>query len=163
MLKKLFVLAALLAAFYAHARFSFAEPRVMSWVGQHSAKAMSGDTSACEDYTDDVQVALTADQKAGTWEVEGGKAEICGYLKQAAAAFTVLQAATNTQFDELRVVRSGFPWLSAEVSYVQRTTVRAGNVPVMTSVSEDSLVLVRTLSGIKIKSIESKGSAQPTP
>jgi hypothetical protein len=66
---------------------------------------------------------------------------VCSELKQTAAACTVLQASTNTQFDEPQVVLSGFPWLSA--------------------VSEDSLVLVRTPSGIKIKSIESKGSAQP--
>jgi hypothetical protein len=161
MVKKLLLLLAVFGAFYAHARFSFAEPRVMSWVGNHSAKAMSGDNSACDDYTDDVAVALTSKATGGTWEVEGGKDEICGYLKQAAAAFTVLQASTHSEFDQVRIVRSGFPWLSAKVSYVERTTVQAGPLPTMLTTSEDALVLVRTFAGIRIKSIESKASVAP--
>jgi hypothetical protein len=157
-MKKILLAAALFGAFYVHAKVSFSEPRVMAWVADHSAKAMSGDTAACDDYTDDMEVTLTAEGARGRWEVEGGKDEMCGYMKQAAAAFIVLQASTHSQFDQIRVTPSGFPWLSAKVEYVQRTTVSAGNIPAMTVESEDSLVLVRTLSGMKIKAVESRSS-----
>jgi hypothetical protein len=44
-------------------------------------------------------------------------------------------------------VPDGFPWLSARVSYNQRTSVQARGSPGFAIASEDQLVLVRTLSG----------------
>jgi hypothetical protein len=114
------------AVFYAHARISFAEPKVMSWLMSHSTRAMSGDTTACDDYTDDVEVVLTASGRSGRWEVEGGKNELCGYLRQAAAAFTVLQARVDTRYEDIEITPASFPWMDASVSYTQITDVRVG-------------------------------------
>ncbi len=156
-MKKLILLTlTALAAFYAHGRLLFAEPKLASWLVQQSAKAMSGESSACDAYADDLQVTLSADGRRGKWEVEGGKEEMCDYLKQAAAAFTVLQARTHSEFDDIRIVRDGFPWTSARVSYTQRMTVQANGLPATTVTGEDDLVVVRTLSGLKIKTIESR-------
>lgn len=154
-MKKILLAAALFGAFYGHARMQFSETRLMAWVAAHSAKSMSGDTSACEDYTDDMEVTLTSAGARGRWEVEGGKEQMCGYMKQAAAAFTVLQASTHSQFDQVEISPSGFPWMSAKVKYLQRTTINANNIPPMTIESEDTLVIVRTLTGIKIKAVDS--------
>jgi hypothetical protein len=158
MKRLLLLLLIALGAFYAHARVSFAEPRVVNWLINHSARAMGGESSACDDYADDMEVNLVAEGRRGQWEVEGGKDEMCGYLKQAAAAFTVLQASTESQFDSVTIERGGFPWMSARVKYTQRTTVQAARLPAMTVESEDTLVLVRTLSGIKIKSVASRSA-----
>jgi hypothetical protein len=87
--------------------------------------------------------------------VEGGKHEMCGYLKQAAAVFTVLQASTTSEFDDVRIVRAGFPWTQARVSYRQRTAIRAQQAPEAAIASDDELVLERTLSGLRIKSVKS--------
>ncbi|MCX2860478.1 hypothetical protein OOZ63_01320 [Paucibacter sp. PLA-PC-4] len=78
---------------------------------------MSEESSACDAYADNLQVTLSPDGRRGKWDVEGGKQEMCDYLKQAAAAFTVLQARTHCEFDDIRIVRDGFPWTSARVSY----------------------------------------------
>lgn len=154
-MKKFVLLALACVLYYAYARNSFSETRVTSWLMDHSVRAMSGDTNACHDYTDDLEVTLTAQGQRGRWEVEGGKDEMCGYLRQAAAGFTVLQASTNTQFEDVRVERGGFPWTKAKVSYTQRTSVRAGSIPTMTIESEDTVELVRTMAGTKIRSIQS--------
>lgn len=155
-----FVLIALmlLGGFYAHARFTFSEPRVMGWITQHTARAMQGDAAACDDYADDVQVELTAKGQRGRWEVEGGKAEVCGYLKQSSAALTVLQASTQTEFDSVRITRGGFPWTTARLQYTQRTAVQVQGLPGMNMVSEDSVVLSRTLSGLRIRELHSQSS-----
>lgn len=116
---------------------------------------MSGDTTACDDYTDDVEVVLTAEGRRGRWEVEGGKNELCGYLRQAAAAFTVLQASTNTRFDDVRIERGPFPWMRARVTYTQVTSVSAGGIPPLEIESRDVLELQRGLTGLKIRSVES--------
>jgi hypothetical protein len=157
-MKKLVLLAILLGAYYLHGRTVFAESHVMAWVGQHHASAMAGDPAACADFSDELEASLTADGAHGRWEVEGGKHEMCGYLKQAAAVFTVLQASTSAEFDNVRIVRAGFPWTHARVSYRQRTAIRAGRLPDAAIASEDELVLVRTLSGLQIKSLKSTSS-----
>lgn len=148
----------LLGCFYAHARFVFAEPYVMDWLAQHSARAMQGDAAACDDYTDDVKVALTARGQSGRWEVEGGKAELCGYLKQSSAALTVLQARTQTEFGNVRLQWGGFPWTTARLQYTQRTSVQAQGLAGMNVVSEDSLVLARTPAGLRIRELQSESS-----
>lgn len=148
----------LLGGFYAHARYTFSEPRMMAWLAQHSARAMQGEASACDDYTDDVKVELMAKGQRGRWEVEGGKAELCGYLQQSAAALMVLQAQTQTQFDDVRITREGFPWTAVRVQYTQRTAVQVQGLPGMNVVSEDSLVLARTASGLRIRELQSQSS-----
>jgi hypothetical protein len=154
-MKKMLLLAALFGAFYLHAQTSFSETRVTNWLGEHSMKAMSGDPRACDDYADDMQVTLSAHGRKGRWEVEGGKDQMCGYLKQGAAVFTVLQARTNTEFHDLKVVRGGFPWTRARVIYSQQTRVEAAGVPGFTIISEDELELRRTFTGVKIGSVRS--------
>lgn len=157
-MKKVLLLLALFAAFYGHARITFSEPRVIAWLADNSVKSMSGDSSACDNFADDVTVSIAATGSRGTWEVEGGKNEICGYLKQASAALTVMQASTNMEFTDVEVDRGGFPWLQARVTYKERTTIQAAGLPRITSLSDDTLVLVRTLSGLKIRSIDSKST-----
>lgn len=114
----------LLGGFYAHGRYTFSEPKVMGWLVQHTAHGMQGDSAACDDYADDVKVELTAKGLRGRWEVEGGKEEICGYLKQSSAALTLVQARTQTEFEDVRITRGGFPWTTARVQYTQRTPCR---------------------------------------
>jgi hypothetical protein len=156
-MKKLLLLCALFGAFYGHGRFTFSEPRVAAWLTSNSAKALSGDSAACDAYTADATVNLRAEGARGTWEVEGGKDEICGYLKQVSAALTLTRASTSTEFTDLVVVRSGFPWLQAEVSYQEKATIQVLGRSV-TATSDDTLVLVRTFSGLKIKSVESNST-----
>jgi hypothetical protein len=157
-MKKLILLAVLLGGYYLHGRSTFSETHVMNWLGKHEATAMSGDAAACNDFTDDLEVSLTADGARGRWEVEGGKNEMCGYLRQSAAMLTVLQASTNADFSDVKIVREGFPWTRARVSYRQRTVLRAARVPETTVSSEDELLLVRTPSGLRIKSVNSSST-----
>ena len=112
-----FILAICLGGFYIQSRMAFSESHVMRWIAEYNNKAISGDSTVCDDFTDDVEVNIFAETGQGHWEVEGGKDEMCGYLRQASAAFIVLQASTNTQFDSLHIERGGFPWTTAQVKY----------------------------------------------
>lgn len=157
-MKKLFLFLVLVVAYLVHAKTSFSEPRVTKWLLDHEAKAMSGDMAACDNYTDDVEVTLMAQGRKGRWEVEGGKNELCGYLKQAAAALTVMQASTQSEFTDFEIVRSSFPWITAQVKYREITHIRIHGMRPFTVTNEDSLILVRTLKGLKIKKLESKST-----
>lgn len=84
---------------------------------------------------------------------------MCGYLRQASAAFIILHASTNTQFDSLQIERGGFPWTTAQVKYHYKATMQADRIPTMTVDGNDTLILSKSIfSGLKIKSMESKST-----
>jgi len=156
-MKRLFIFVLLaVGSMYLHARVTFSESRVNYWLVNHSVRFMQGDQSACDDYDSDVEVTLTAEGRRGRWEVEGGKDEICGYMKQASAAFIVLQASTESVLSNVKIEAGGFPWTKARVSFKETTTVRVKGMPSMTIESNDTVLLARTFTGVKIKSLESK-------
>jgi hypothetical protein len=165
---KYIVMAALaMAAWWAHAQLVFSEPRAMRFVAEHAAKAMSGNGKACDDYSDDVVIDIVSEDPTGRWEVEGGKEEICGYLKQAAAAMTVMQAQSNSRYDNVTIRRGGFPWTRAEVSYTEHTDINmrmmGQAVGTMNAVSEETVTLRRGLSGVMIAGLKSNGVTKMTP
>ena len=157
-MKKLLLLLVLFAAFYAHARITFAEQRVLSWLLENSNKYLTGDSSVCDNYTDDVEVSIAAKAPRGTWQVEGGKAELCGYLKQSSAVLIVMQASTNKAFSNVRIQPGPFPWMQSKVSYTEKTTMHMAGLPPVNALGENSVVLVRTFAGLKIRSLESRAT-----
>ncbi len=148
----------LVAAWIGHGRLMFTESRVMPLVTQNTMQVFSGDNKACDFYTDDVQVDLESDQRAGRWEVEGGKDELCGYLRKAAAAFVLLDAQVHTEYSDVKLERKGFPWTEATLHYTEHVTVQTDKLPTMTFTSDDELILVRTLTGVKVRSVHSRGT-----
>ncbi len=156
-MKKILLLLLCAGGFYLHGRQVFSETALTRWIGEQAALSMSGESEACAAYSEDVEVELVYDKPNSEWQVEGGKSEICGYLKQAAAALTVLQARTETSVENIQVKRSGFPWLSAELSYSTRTQVSAANIPTMVSLSDEVVTLKRGFTGLKITKLRSKG------
>ncbi len=154
-MKKLLFLLVLVAAYYFQGRYLFSHDAAQRWVAQHASRALSGDQSACDDFSDDTVVNIRADSAAGTWEVEGGKNEVCGYMKQASAGFTVMQASLNTDYRNFVVEPQDFFWRKVRISYVETTSISAAHIPTMKSISHDTLLLGRGLSGIKILSLTS--------
>lgn len=113
-----------LVLFYVQSRIAFSESHVMKWISEYSTKSISGDSTVCDDFTDDVEVNIYAETTQGHWEVEGGKAEMCGYIRQAAAASIMLNASNSVEFDGLQVERGGFPWTTAQVNIILRRLCR---------------------------------------
>lgn len=153
-MKKIFWLVAALGAFYVHGRIMFSEQKVMPWLVEHSAKSISDANAACDDLTKDARIALISDSEDENASFEGGREESCEYMKQGAAALRLIRGSTNSHFDEVRIVRSGFPWVSAEVSFHETSSIGVRGMPTLTMESENTVVVVRTMSGLKIKSFK---------
>lgn len=143
---------------YIHSRVVFSESSIMQWIAEYNNKALSGDSTVCDDFSNDLEVNIIAKSVQGHWEVKGGKAEMCGYLNQASAAFTVLQASHNTQFEGLKIERGGFPWTTVHVKYHQKSVMQADHIPTMSTEGDEALTLVKGFSGIKIKALESRST-----
>ena len=133
---------------------------VEKFLAEHNALAMQDPVAACDNYSDDVKVFINHDtgngNGNGAWEVEGGKNEICGYIKQSQAALTVLQANTSGHFENL-TVKTGLPWSKAHVSYDEINDVQMNTLGSIISKTHDVIAVKRTLTGLSIDSVNSTG------
>lgn len=156
-MKAVLFVAVCCAAYYAQAQAYFSESNVQQWLADHSSKALQGDVQACEDFADNVRATLEAEHGV-VWQVTGGKAEMCHYLRQSASILAATKP--QTRIEQVRIEPTGFPWLAATVSYVEHTQVQ-GNKQAATQefASSNQVVISRTLSGLKIVSLVAKGAS----
>ena len=152
MRKLLILLVGTCVAYFAYGAHMFSASSAQRWIADHDGREWSGSDSACEDYADDVEVSVVAEGPKGRWEVEGGKEEICGYIKSSSAAYTVLDAESSTQYEDLSIQHAGFPWRSAVITFKQQTEIRVpeAHLPPMVSSGEEEITLQRTFSGLRI-------------
>lgn len=129
---------------------------VEKFLVEHNTLAMNDPVAACDNYSDKVAVTINHKTADGTWEVEGGKNELCGYLKQSQAALVVMQANTSGHFENMNVI-SSFPWRKAHASYDEINTVSMGALGTISSTTNDNVDIKRTLTGLEIVSVTSTG------
>jgi len=160
MKKIIVVILAGIGIFYAYGRYAFAENRVCQWLSNQSMLAITSSEKACEAYADSMDVDLTAITAQGVSKIQGGKAELCGYLEKSTAAMSILHPSISTHIDDVVVKRSGFPWLTAEVTYTEEAQISIQGLPPFKSISEDTVTLKRTWSGLKITKMYSFGKVK---
>lgn len=131
---------------------------VEKFLVEHNTLAMNDPIAACDNYSDKVAVTINHKTADGTWEVEGGKNELCGYLKQSQAALVVTQASTSGHFENMDVI-SSFPWRKAHVSYDEINNVSMGTIGAISSTTHDDIEIKRTLTGLEIISFTSMGGS----
>lgn len=158
-MKKLIWVGLLAAAFYGHSRFVFSEPALMSWIQKQQQMDMHASDGFCDAYADDFAFEMRTRTPRGEMTVQGGKDEICEYIRDANAAMLVTQPSLSINTELLDVQRSGFPWLKATATVRQISTLRLRGAPAMTEVSESTMVLRRTFKGREFVSIDSDGTA----
>jgi hypothetical protein len=159
-MKKTWLLILAFAGFYLSGQRQFSEDNLRKFLLDQAVNIYNGNhETVCNTFSDDVKVNIVDRSPQGRWEVEGGKDQVCGYIKQASASFVVMGANIHTSVDNLTIQRSGFPWMTAELAYQQKTSITAGRgapVPPLTAVSDDRMTLKRTLGGLRITRLEAQ-------
>lgn len=125
----------------------------------NNALAMQDPVKACDNYTDDVATSIYFEMPTGHWEVEGGKDELCGYIRQGQAAMVVTQGSISSTLENVKVL-SSFPWQTATAEYDELSTTSMGKTGDFHSSSHDIVTLKRTLTGLKITQITAKGGVE---
>ncbi len=151
-MKKIFVLALLaLGAIFVTGRVSLGESGAQRFIGQMETLMGEGKADeVCEMFHDDIEVVLN-DESVAENSFTGGKDELCERTRKVAAAMQLLPHTMNVTFEDLVVEREWLhPWTST-VSYLEdrSLTIDAANVTLHT-LSEDTITLVQTLSGVKL-------------
>lgn len=132
---------------------------VEKFIAENNALAMQDPVKACDNYTDDVEASIYYDMPIGHWEVEGGKDELCGYIRQGQAAMVVTQGSMSASLANVKVT-TRFPWLTAIAEYDESSTTSMGKAGTFNSKSHDVIELKRTLTGLKIRKITAKGGIE---
>lgn len=137
---KLFV--AVTALYLGQSYYLLSADHVEKFLADNSTLAMNDPVAACDNYSNDVTVMINHHTPQGTWEVEGGKDELCGYMKQSQAALVVMQASTSGYFDNVSVDTS-FPWQSARASFDEISNVKMGALGSISSKTHEILSIKR--------------------
>lgn len=146
MMKYIWLVVALLAFHFGGGYFATSERRVEKYIHNFSMLSNQDAAKACELVDDKVDVSLTQELPTSTWEVEGGKDELCGFMKQGIAAMTVLQGNITWRFENMQV-KSSFPWQSVKVSYDEIATISAAQMGTIHTKMHYDLQLKRKLTG----------------
>lgn len=130
---------------------------VQKFIEQSQLTAMNDVSKACEeDYHDKVEAIINFDQPDGHWEMKGGKNELCDYMKQNTAMLKMTQGDVTWRYENWQV-SSSFPWQSVTANYTEVVDINMPKVAKMSSISQDKIVLKRSLIGLKFIKIVSDG------
>ncbi len=141
---------------YGSGYWAFTETNVNNLLDEWELASARGDAEAvCSTFADDMTFSMEEHAPAETFNREGGKDELCAYLRKMVPALARAVSSRNLKRDDLTVKRSWLhPW-SAEVSYTEyRTTVLASG-PNIKTISNDRIALVKSLKGVLVRRLES--------
>lgn len=135
---------------------AFTDANVNKVLNEWEDATRRGDAEAtCATFADDMTFALEEHTAESTVKHEGGKDELCAYVRKLLPAMVRAVSSTNVTRDNLTVTRSWLHCWTAEVSYTEhRTTGLASGLSVRT-VSDDRLTLVKSFGGVLVRRLES--------
>ncbi|MFB2538908.1 MULTISPECIES: hypothetical protein [unclassified Acinetobacter] len=143
--------------YMAQSYYLMSNGHVKDFIEQAEMKSMQDPVAACEYYSDDVEVNMNLQAPGGHWEVEGGKDELCGFIRQNQAAAVVMQSDVNWTFDNVKI-NSRFPWQNAKADY-EMTGSQTVMGHTIQSHTKNAIEIKRTLTGLKITKVNVTGGA----
>jgi hypothetical protein len=160
--KKIFwLLFAGIAGVYGVGAVKLSESGANQFINELETLSLRGESALyCARLHDDLTVSIndrTAPEQPR--EIEGGKAEFCEYVSEAAKGMSIIRPETHLTRDDFTVTRSWLhPW-TAHVSYheTRTTTMTLANVTLNT-VGDDEWTLVYTFDGLKVLRLESESN-----
>jgi len=158
-MKKVIVFALLaVTGVYLWGRLSLGESGAKRFVAEMDSLMNQGKAGeVCAMFHDDLEFSIV-DHTAGgggSTTLEGGKQDFCETTQEQVAALQKVPHTMHVEFNDLTVTRSWLhPWTS-EVSYTEDRsfTIRGANLTLNTT-SDDTITLVQTLSGVKLRKVQ---------
>jgi hypothetical protein len=160
-MKKLFWLAVIaLAWIYGSGFVSLGDAGSMKYLNKWEEYSLRGDAdSICALLHEELEFSIDDRTTPGRpLDMQGGKTELCDYYAAVVPAMKHVVSSMNVTRENVEVKRDWLhPW-TAEVSYTEQRSVSMAAVQMQVNTTgEDSLTLVKTLSGgVKIKRLHAK-------
>jgi hypothetical protein len=117
-----------------------------------------GDAAAvCDMLHDDLEVHIIDRTMRTPKEIDGGKDELCRLAHETVTSLGKVPHSMHVEWNDIEVTRHWLhPWTS-EVSYTENRSmsIRGANIRLNTT-SDDTITLVHTLSGVKLRKLHAE-------
>ena len=157
-MKKMLVLATLLLiGVFVTGRVTLGEAGAMRYITTMENHMSRGDADAvCGMFHEELEVDIRDRSGGVNQDTSGGKKELCELTRTVARMLAKVPHTTNVDFDVKSVKRDWMhPWTS-EVHYVEERSLTIGGEVSLKTVSEDTITLVQTLSGVKLRKLQAE-------
>lgn len=165
-MKAIFGLVLLAALYYGHGYYVFGESHLNAWFAKHNQALVEGRDGVCDVYSPDVRFNFTQRTPEGDLLQEGGYSKLCdaltggGNKAMSIAALRAMGGNLNIYTRVVSVEPAEFPWLQATVRAQQATRMTLGRTPPLVEKGEATLVIERTLQGLKVKQMTGSSDVQ---
>jgi hypothetical protein len=157
------VLLALVTAAYLYGVLSLTGSGANRFLDELEGLSLQGkSTEYCARLHEDLRVSIRDHSAYPPADFDGDRADFCAYVTQAAKGMSLLGISTHVARNDFMLTRNWLhPW-TAQVSYHEDrvTTMTKVDATVHTR-SDDSLTLVQTLGGVKLRHLESRVELAP--
>ena len=157
-MKRIFVLALLaLLAVFVTGRITLGEAGAMRYITTMEDHVSQGNADAvCDMLHADLEVDIQDHTGEDGQDTRGGKEELCSLTRTVVEMLGKVPHTTNVNFNVSSVKRDWLhPWTS-EVSYVEERNLTIAGAVSLNTVSEDTITLVQTFSGVKLLKLDSQ-------
>jgi hypothetical protein len=156
-IKTLFWLAVLVAAgLYSCGSWSFRASSLNAFLDGWEAASRRGDAGPiCDSLAFDMTFSTHDSVGDRALDRKGDRAEFCDSLNKVLPRLAQSVKSTNTTRDNLTVTRDATHWWTADVSYIEHEEMTLDTGMHLKQVSENHLMLVKTLRGLRVKRLVS--------
>jgi hypothetical protein len=158
-MKRILMLAVLaVIVVYAVGRVRLGESGALTFVMSMESLMNGGKTEeVCAMFHDDLEVDITDHTAGESKNLTADKQDFCEQTRETAAGLRLLPHQMNVSFEDVSVKRDWLhPWTS-EVSYTEDRTLSIPSIQQnFHTISEDTIVLVHTFSGVKLRKLRSE-------
>lgn len=158
-MKKLVILALLaIAVAFVSGRMKLGESGAVDFLVRMENLMNQGKADeVCDMFHDDLEVNISDYTLRSPKEISGGKDELCDLTHDTVDSLGKVPHRMNVQWNDIEVTRSwAHPWTS-EISYTEERTMSlsGANIRIHTT-SEDTITLVQTLGGVKLRRLDAE-------
>ena len=147
---KLIISVLIIIGIVGYGRYKLSENQLKDWIQQTEYNALELGGKGCDAFDSKVEAIIYAEALQGKWEIEAGKAELCGFFKSMASETFALQAPYQNKISDFKIDAYGFLWRSVRVNYVNTTTFSAANVLNYKSICKNQVEVSHGFTGNKI-------------
>jgi hypothetical protein len=153
----------ILAATYLYGVLPLSESGATRFLDELEALSLQGKSAEyCARLDDDLRVSIRDHSAVPPADFDGGRAEFCAYVSEAAKGVDLLGISTHVTRKDFTVTRSWLhPWTAQARYHEDRVTTMSKIHATSHTRSDDALTLVQTFGGIKLAYVKSSIAIAP--
>lgn len=152
-----------LAAAYSYGALALSESSANRFLDELETLSLQGKSAEyCDRLHADLRVSVRDHSATPPADFDGGRDEFCAYVSRAAKGVDLLGISSSVKRNDFEITRNWLhPWTAHVRYHEDRITTMTKVHATLHTRSDDALILVQTLGGVKLLGLESRVSLAP--